>query len=249
MINKNLLQGRRVFVTGGSRGLGRAICLECAGQGAHVAFSFLKDQQGAAETLSLLHHQGAEAMASQVSVLDLNAMEKTVAQIEGQWGGIDILINNAGISQVLPVALMDQEDWDQVIHTNVKGVFLSIKAFLRGMIRRKQGAILNIGSLAGMKVIESPVHYAASKAALTGLTASLAKEVGRYAIRVNCLAPGLLDGGVGGHLPEHRLKDFLKHVALKRRGTFEEVARFAAFMVSDFNSYMSGQTVLIDGGF
>jgi 3-oxoacyl-[acyl-carrier protein] reductase len=131
---------------------------------------------------------------------------------------------------------------------NVKGAFLTARAVLKGMIRRRGGVILNIGSLAGVRMIDAPVHYCASKAALKGLTQALAKEVARYQIRVLCLAPGLLEDGVGRNLPEHRLADYVKHCALSRVGTFAEVARFAAFLVSDANSYMSGETVVMDGG-
>jgi NAD(P)-dependent dehydrogenase (short-subunit alcohol dehydrogenase family) len=116
------------------------------------------------------------------------------------------------------------------------------------MLRRKRGSILNIGSLAGIRLIESPVHYAASKAAIKGFTQALAKEMARSNIRVNCLAPGLLEEGVGQNLPEHRLKDYLKHVSLHRLGTLAETARCAAFMVSDRNGYMNGETLVLDGG-
>ena len=143
---------------------------------------------------------------------------------------------------------MEEEDWDKVMDINVKGTFLTSKAVLRGMIRRKFGVILNIGSLAGQRMIEAPVHYCASKAAIKGLTEAMAKEVARYQIRVNCLAPGLLEDGVGRNLPDHRLADYLKHCALGRIGCFEEVAHFASFIVSDANSYMTGETVLMDGG-
>jgi NAD(P)-dependent dehydrogenase (short-subunit alcohol dehydrogenase family) len=116
------------------------------------------------------------------------------------------------------------------------------------MIRRKSGRILNIGSLAGMRLIESPVHYAASKAAIKGFTEALAKEVGRYNITVNSLAPGILEGGVGSNLPSYRLENYLKHCALGRVGTFDEISRTAAFMVSDENTYMNGVTLVMDGG-
>src|SRR5678815_2262326 len=141
---------------------------------------------------------------------------------------------------------MEEEDWDRVMDVNVKGAFLTSRTVLKGMIRRKAGVILNIGSLAGTRMIEAPVHYCASKAALKGLTQALAKEVARYQIRVLCLAPGLLEDGVGQSLPEHRLQEYVKHVALGRIGTLQEVARFAAFLVSDRNSYMNGETILMD---
>src|SRR5216110_3545293 len=188
------------------------------------------------------------ARAFQVSVLDAAATAAMVAEIEREWGAVDILVNNAGVSQNLPLALMEEEDWDRVMDVNVKGTFLTAKAVLRGMIRRKRGVVLNIGSLAGVRMIDAPIHYCASKAAIKGLTEALAKEVARYGIRVLCLAPGLLEDGVGRNLPDHRLADYLKHCALGRIGCFEEVAHFASFIVSDANSYMTGETVLMDGG-
>jgi 3-oxoacyl-[acyl-carrier protein] reductase len=153
------------------------------------------------------------------------------------------------MSQPLPLPLMEEEDWDKVMDVNVKGQFLAAQAVLKGMIRRKSGVILNIGSLAGLRLIEAPVHYSTSKAAIHGFTQALSKEVARYQIRVNCLAPGLLEKGVGQNLPEHRLKEYLKYCALHRVGSMEEVAHCAAFLVSDKNSYMNGVTLLMDGGF
>lgn len=131
---------------------------------------------------------------------------------------------------------------------NVKGTFLTSRAVLPGMIRRKSGVILNLGSLAGARMLEAPVHYCASKAAVKGLTQAMAKELARYRIRVLCLAPGLLDDGMGRNIPETSLAEYLKHCALGRLGTLDEAARFAAFLVSDRNTYMNGETVVLDGG-
>ncbi len=172
-----------------------------------------------------------------------------VQEVETRWEGIDILINNAGISNPLPVALMNEEDWNKILDINLTGQFLVAHAVLRGMIKRRCGHILNIGSLAGSKLIEAPVHYSASKSALNGFTRSLSKEVSSYNIKVNCLAPGLLDGGVARNLPRHRLDDFLKHLSLHRCGTLDEIADCAAFLVSDLNSFMNGVSLLADGGF
>ena len=239
-----LLADKRVLVTGGSRGLGRSLCHTFAAEGARVAFNYSSDEAGAQETLSAL----PEGRAVQVSVTDEAGLNQMVTELEKDWGGLDILVNNAGISQPLPLALMEAEDWDTVMDVNVKGYFLATRAAVRGMIRRKAGCILNIGSLAGLRLIEAPIHYSASKAAVKGFTEALAKEIARYNIRVNCLAPGLLDDGVGRNLPEHRLKEYLKHVALHRVGRLDEVARLAAFLASDRNSYMTGATILMDGG-
>jgi len=246
-VTARLLDGEVALVTGGSRGLGQAIARVFAGEGARVAFSYTRDEAGSHKTLELCGGAG-RARAFQASVLDPGATASMVAEIERDWGSIDILVNNAAISQNMPLALMEEDDWDRVMDVNVKGTFLTARAVLRGMIRRKRGVVLNMGSLAGVRMIDAPVHYCASKAAIKGLTEALAKEVARYGIRVICLAPGLLEDGVGRNLPEHRLADYLKHCALGRVGTFDEVARLAAFLVSAGNGYMSGETVIADGG-
>jgi 3-oxoacyl-[acyl-carrier protein] reductase len=239
-----LLAGKTALITGGSRGLGRALVETFTSEGARVAFSYARDEAGAAATA--VAAPGARAF--RVSVLDTPGTEAMVADLEASWGAIDVLINNAGVSQNLPLALMEEDDWDRVMDINVKGTFLTSRAVLRGMIRRKRGVVLNIGSLVAVRMMEAPVHYSASKAAIKGLSEALAKEVARYGIRVVCLAPGLLEDGVGRNLPDYRLADYLKHCSLGRLGTLAEVARSAAFLVSDANGYMSGETVVIDGG-
>ena len=239
-----LLAGKTALITGGSRGLGRALVETFTSEGARVAFSYARDEEGAKGTAAA----APGARAFRVSVLDAPGTEAMIAEVEQTWGGIDVLVNNAGVSQNLPLALMEEDDWDHVMDINVKGTFLTSRAALRGMIRRKRGVVLNIGSLVAVRMMEAPVHYSASKAAIKGLSEALAKEVARYGIRVLCLAPGLLEDGVGRNLPDYRLADYLKHCSLGRLGKLEEVARCAAFLVSDANSYMSGETVVIDGG-
>lgn len=243
----DLLDGKRVLVTGGSRGLGRALCVSFARHGAKIAFTWNTNQPSAEETVSQCSQVGTTPIPFQASVLDSNRIAQAVKDLEQRWGGIDVLVNNAGVTQNLPLALMEEEDWDFVMDTNVKGAFLMSRAVLRGMFRRKSGVILNLGSLAGARMIEAPVHYYTSKAAIRGFTEALAKEVARHHVRVLCLAPGLLEDGVGRNLPDHKRDDYLHHCALGRVGTFAEVAEFAAFLVSDQNSYQTGATVLIDG--
>lgn len=243
----DLLAGKKVLVTGGSRGLGRAMCSAFASHGAEVAFTWSTNQSAAEETIAVCSERGAPPLPFRASVLDNTAITAVIKDLEQRWGGIDILVNNAGVSQNLPVALMEEEDWDFVMDTNVKGAFLMSRAVLRGMFRRKAGVILNLGSLAGVRMIEAPVHYYTSKAAIKGFTEALAKEVARHKIRVLCLAPGLLEDGVGRNLPDHKREDYLRHCALGRVGTFAEVAEFASFLVSDQNSYQSGATVVMDG--
>jgi NAD(P)-dependent dehydrogenase (short-subunit alcohol dehydrogenase family) len=220
-----LLDGRTALVTGGSRGLGRAICAVFAREGARVAFNY------------------ARSDAHKVSVLD----KAGLGQIVRDLGKIDILVNNAGLGQVVPLALMEEDDWDQMLDTHVKGAFLATQAVLRVMVRERYGRIINIGSLAGIKMMQAPVHYATAKAALKGFTESLAKEIGRYGITVNCVAPGILDEGVSDHLPPARRDEYLRHCALRRIGTLVEAAEVIAFVASERNSYMNGATVVVDG--
>jgi NAD(P)-dependent dehydrogenase (short-subunit alcohol dehydrogenase family) len=244
------LAGRTALVTGGSRGLGGSICRALSREGANVAFNYSRsvaDADALLDELTASRKDGQRHFAFQVSVLDRSGLAEMVKTLETETAGVDILINNAGVGQVVPLALMEESDWDRMLDTHVKGAFLATQAVLRGMVRRKRGRILNISSLAGVKMMQAPVHYSTAKAALRGFTESLAKEVGRYGITVNCLAPGILDSGVSANLPEPRLADYLRHCALGRVGTCDEVADFAAFLVSDRNSYMSGATVVLDG--
>jgi NAD(P)-dependent dehydrogenase (short-subunit alcohol dehydrogenase family) len=242
------LDGKRCLVTGGSRNLGRAICLALARAGARVAFTFHERQDGADETRRLLEAAGTEPLVFQGSVADRVHVVATVKAVEGAWGGVDVLVNNAALTQVLPIALLEEDEWDAVMDTNVKGPYLFSRAALRSMIRAKKGHILNVGSFGADRVLEAPVHYAASKAALVGFSMALAKEVGRYGVAVNCLVPGLLEAGLSERLPRHRVDSYVAQAALRRLGTLEEVADFAAWLVSDDNSFMTGGQVVIDGG-
>lgn len=235
------------MVTGGSRGLGRAICDVLAREGADVAFNYLKNDNAASQTKAVIEGHGRRAFVFKTSVLDGDGLNAMARKLESDAGHVDILVNNAGVGQVVPLALMEEEDWDRLMSINVKGAFLTTRAIMRGMIRRKQGRVLNISSLAGVKMMQAPVHYCAAKAAMQGFTQGLAKEIGRYGVTVNCLAPGILDGGVSANLPPKRMEQYLDHCALGRIGTFEECAEVAAFMVSDRNSYMNGATIVLDG--
>jgi NAD(P)-dependent dehydrogenase (short-subunit alcohol dehydrogenase family) len=241
------LAGKVALVTGGSRGLGRAISVALAREGARVAINFARDEKAADETKALLAEIGPAPILAKADVTDRAAVQAMVKAIEQSAGSVDLLVNNAGVGQVVPLALMEEADWDRMMDTHVKGAFLVSQAVLRGMIKKKAGRILNVSSLAGVKMMQAPVHYSAAKAALKGFTEALAKEIGRYGVLVNCLAPGILDEGVSGNLPEARLEEYLRHCALGRRGRLEEVASVAAMLLSDRNSYMNGATVVLDG--
>lgn len=242
------LEGKRCLVTGGARNLGRAICLAFAQAGARVAFTYVKEDQDAEVTRSALQAVGAEVLVFKGSVADGAHARSTVDAIVKEWGGLDVLVNNAGIMQVLPVALLEEADWDTVLDVCLKGPYIFSRAALRPMLRAKSGHILNIGSVAGERIVEAPVHYAAAKAGLQGMTRALAKEVGRYGIAVNDLSAGLLNAGLGQQAPQHRRDDYAKNCPLGRLGELEEAAAFATWLVSAENSFMSGARLAFDGG-
>jgi NAD(P)-dependent dehydrogenase (short-subunit alcohol dehydrogenase family) len=241
------LEGKCVLVTGGSRGLGQAMAQVFTRAGAQVAFTYSRDDEGAGRTLERTRAEGREAVARKVSVLDAAGTADFVTALEKRFGAVEALVNNCGINQNMPLALLEEEDFDRVMGVNVKGVFLTSKAVLRGMIRRRAGVIVNLGSVVASRTLDAPIHYSASKAAVEGLTHALAREVARYGIRVNCLAPGLLEGGLSAALPSHRREDYLAHCALGRVASFEEVARFTAFLLADGAGYMTGETIHVDG--
>jgi len=245
-----LLEGRGCLITGGSRNLGLATGVAFARHGARVAFTFSKNVEDAEDAKARIAEAagGEPPLVFQGSVADAAHAQQTVQALLAAWGGVDVLVNCAGRTQVMPIALIDEADWDATIAVNLKGVYLFSRAVLKSMIRRRRGHILSIGSFSSERLIESPVHYAASKSALRGFTEALAREVGRYNIAVNLLSPGLLDVGLGRNLPEARLAEYLDQCALGRTGTAEEIAEVAAWLVSGENTFMTGAKVVVDGG-
>ncbi len=247
-----MLKGHTAFVTGGTGAIGSAIVRSLASHGARVSFAFYDQEEKARALERELGSTGSagavRVKAYRLDVLDKGGSLKAAEQIEREFGPVDILVNNAGITQVMPFALIEEEDWDRMMDVNVKGMFLVTKAFVRGMIRRKKGAVVNLGSLAGMRVLEVPVHYATAKSAVVGFTLSLARELSRYNVRVNAVVPGLLDGGVSSNVPDKQREDYFQHCAVGRAGKPEEVAELVAFLASDRASYINAQAIHIDGG-
>lgn len=242
------MSGQRVVVTGGTRGLGRAIALELGRAGARVAITYATHDADADEARELLTAAGITHRVHKGDVADPAHARAVVADVVGAWGGLDVLVNAAGLHQVLPVALLEEADWDRVVDTNLKGPFVFSRAALRPMIKAKSGVILNVGSFTSERAIEAPVHYAAAKAGLRGLTEALAREVGRYGVRVVLLSPGLLETGLARMLPPHRLEEYLAQCPAGRLGTAEELAQFASFLVSPRASLVTGAKVVVDGG-
>lgn len=240
------LEGKRCVVTGGTRGLGRAIVRAFARHGAKVAFTYAHRDADAEETAAEL--AGLEHLVLKGSVADAAHAKDAIERVVKAWGGVDVLVNAAGIMQVLPISLLEEGDWDQTMDVNVKGPYLFTRAALRSMIRQRSGHVLFLGSFVSERIVESPVHFAASKAALRGLTESLAREVGRYGIQVNLVAPGLLDVGLAQTLPQHRQREYVERSALGRLGRADDVAESIAFLVSGQNRLMAGAKVGLDGG-
>lgn len=244
------LAGKRCIVTGGSRNLGLEIGLALSRRGARVAFTWSRRASDAEAACRLIAEAsgGALPLSFQGSVADAAHARATVAAVVQAWGGLDVLVNAAGTMQVLPIALIEESDWDHVMDVNVKGAYLFSREALRPMIRQKKGSILSIGAFSEGRGIAMPPHFAAAKAALRGFTEALARDVGSYGIGVNYLAPGLLDKGMSRRLPEGHAEAYRRHNALGRLGTAAEVAEAAAWLVSDENTFMTGAKVVADGG-
>ena len=241
------LSGKTAIVTGGSRGIGRAICLELAHRGANIVFSYAGNKAAADETVALLEEAGATARAVQGDVTSADAAKELVDAAK-ELGGVDILVNNAGITRDKLAARMSAEDFEAVIATNLTGAFLMTKAVLRPMMRARAGAIVNLSSVVGLRGNAGQANYAASKAGLIGLTKSIAREVAGAGIRVNAVAPGFIATDMTDAMPEAAREATLAQIPAGHLGAPEDVAHAIAFLVSDDAAYITGQVLAIDGG-
>ena len=239
-----MLDGKIVFVSGGTGFLGSAICQACAEYGATVIFSYHKNGEKAETLQSTV--KGSRGI--QINLKDVTDITDKIEQLYREIERIDVLVNNAGVSQIMPFAMLEEEDLDYMLDVNVKGTVFLTKAVVRGMIRHRSGVIVNIGSIAGHRMFDVPVHYALSKAAIAGFTYSLAAELKRFGIRVNSVVPGLLEDGISKGIPEDLQEDFTKHCAVGRPGRGREVAETVCFLASDRASYINGQNIFVDGG-
>ena len=243
-----LLEGKRAFITGGTRGIGAAICDVFAREGADVAFSFWSRDDLANEVRSKIEAHGKKALSFKVSVTDRLGMKRVAREIVEKWSGIDILVNNAAINRGDNFATTTDRAWDEVIHTNVDSLFAVTKPIYKQMIRQRKGSILNITSIGALRALPTSVHYATSKAAMIGFTKCLSREAGTFGVKVNAIAAGIFDTDLAQGLPERLLQMHDFWASAGRLGRPEELAEYAAFMVSDRNSFMNGEVVIVDGG-
>ena len=239
---------RIALITGGSRGIGRAIALELAGRGCDVAFSFREREADAQALADEITGLGRRAAAFRVDVADFAAVQQLGKEVKAQFGKIDLLVNNAGVTRDAQFLMMREEEWDQVLGINLKGAFNASKAVVFTMMKQRSGRILNISSVSGLIGQRGQVNYSASKAGLIGLTKALAKEVGPLGITVNALALGLVETDMTAGLAEPQRARYLKDIPLARFATAAEVGRVAAFLLSDAAAYITGQTIVMDGG-
>src|SRR5918912_819584 len=243
-----LLEGKRAFISGGTRGLGAALCDVFAREGADVAFSYHQRDDLAAGVTDKIKSHGRRAHAFKVSVTDRVGMKRVTRQLVEEWGGVDVLVNNAAINRGDNFATTTDRAWDEVINTNVNSLFAVTKPIYKQMLRQRKGAILNITSVGAIRAIPTAVHYATSKAAMIGFTKCLSREASNFGISVNAIAAGIFDTDLANTLPPHLLAMHDSWVPYGRLGRPEELAEFAAFMVSERNSYMNGEIVIVDGG-
>jgi len=242
------LKDKVALVTGASRGLGRAIAIKLASKGAKVAVNYLTNDVQAVEVTQIIVAQGGEALTVKADVADSDAVKNMVRQVTDKWGKIDILVNNAGITRDGLLPRMQDEAWDEVINTNLRGAYLCTKFTLRSMMSQPWGRIINISSLAGLVGNQGQTNYSASKGGLIAFTKAVAREVGSRNITANVIAPGFFVTEMTNKLPAEARAAILSRIPLRRYGTPEDLAELVAFLASESSNYITAQVIPIDGG-
>ncbi|MCR8851544.1 3-oxoacyl-[acyl-carrier-protein] reductase [Lysinibacillus fusiformis] len=242
------LEGKVVVVTGASRGIGRAIALKLADEGAKVVVNYSGSQAKAEEVVAMIQEGGGEAIAVQASVSQTEEVTALMDTAVKTFGSLDILVNNAGITRDNLLMRMKEDEWDDVLDTNLKGVFLCTKAVTRQMMKQRAGRIINISSIVGVAGNAGQANYVAAKAGVIGLTKTTAKELASRNILVNAIAPGFIETEMTDQLPEDIKQGMLTQIPLAKLGQPEDIAKAVVFLASDDANYMTGQTLHIDGG-
>ncbi|MCF6094362.1 3-oxoacyl-[acyl-carrier-protein] reductase [Microaerobacter geothermalis] len=243
-----MLQGKVALVTGGSRGIGRAIALALAQEGANVLVNYAGNQQAAEEVVKEIESLGRKSISIQANISDSDQVQKMVDQAVQTFGRLDILVNNAGITRDNLLIRMKEEEWDQVLDTNLKGVFLTSKAAAKPMMKQRYGKIINISSVVGVLGNPGQANYVAAKAGVIGLTKTLARELASRNITVNAVAPGFIETDMTAKLGEEVRKNLLSQIPLNRLGQPDDIAQVVLFLCSDKSNYITGQTLHVDGG-
>ena len=243
-----LLENKVALITGASRGIGEAIALKFAEQGAQIAFTYLSSDEKAQALESRLAEFGVKAKAYKSDAGDYAAAEKLAADVTAEFGGIDICVNNAGISRDNLLLRLTPEQWDEVMQANLKSVYNLTRQVMRPMMKARAGSIINLSSIVGMKGNAGQSSYAASKAGIIGFTKSIAQEIGSRNIRVNAIAPGFVETDMTHYLKDGGAEKWFEKIPLQRFGRPEEIANVYAFLASDEASYVNGTVISVDGG-
>lgn len=245
MIN---LEGKNCLVTGGSRGIGKSIALVLAKAGANVAITYARSAEAAKAVVEEIEKEGVKATSYQADAIEFGRAEEVISDIVENWGSLDVLVNNAGITKDNLILRMDEQAWDEVITTNLKSIFNYSKAAAKPMMRARGGSIINISSVVGLSGNAGQSNYAASKAGIIGFTKSYAKELASRNIRANVVAPGYILTEMTENLSEKVLEAIKQETPLGRAGNPEEVSNVVAFLASDISSYITGEVIRVDGG-
>tara|TARA_B100001057_G_C22710159_1_gene895426 strand:- start:185 stop:931 length:747 start_codon:yes stop_codon:yes gene_type:complete len=243
-----LLQGKVAIITGASRGIGKAIAQEFVSQGATLAFTYRSSEEKAQELEAELTSNGGTVRGFKSDASDMNQAEVLVNEVVKAFGTVDIVVNNAGITDDTLLMRMNEEQWDRVIDVNLKSCFALTKAVMRTMLKSRSGSIINVSSVVGVQGNAGQANYAASKAGILGFTKSVALELGSRNIRCNAIAPGFIETEMTAALDEATVQSWRDAIPLKRGGQPKDVAQLCTFLASDMSSYITGQTICIDGG-
>ena len=243
-----LLEGKVALITGASRGIGKGIALKFASEGADIAFTDLFDDENMAATVKEIEALGVKAKGYASNAADFAQTEEVVAKVKEDFGHIDVLVNNAGITKDGLMLKMSEAQWDAVIAVTLKSAFPFIHAIIPVMMRQRSGSIINMASVVGVHGNAGQANYAASKAGLIALAKSIAQEVGSRGIRANAIAPGFIETAMTAALSDEVRKEWAQKIPLRRAGQVEDIANVATFLASDMSSYVSGQVIEVDGG-
>ncbi len=243
-----MLDGKNTLITGATRGIGRGIALEFARQGANVAFTYISGPETAESLKSEIEAEGVQCLAFHVDATDFEATQNMIKEMTDAWKTVDVVVNNAGITKDNLLLRMSEDQFDIVQKVNMYSVFYMTKAIMRTMLKQRSGSIINISSIVGVTGNAGQANYAASKAGMIAFTKSVAKEVGSRGIRANIIAPGFITTEMTADLPEAELKTWMESIPLKRPGTIEDVSNLCVFLASDQSTYITGQTLHINGG-